>query len=257
MRSRCCTTSRRKTLQEGTSCPLLRLIVLITTLGHIREMAAVSVSQATGDGLALRVITDADHEVWLVLYDPVKTFRALRDAAVLGASNTRNLAISVAYAGAIVGFVNLLEPEDPCQGAMEVMFSAAEKGFGPLMYDIAMSSSPNGIVSNRTSVSPRARNVWKSYLERRPDVDALPLDNVDDPKTPPPEDDCKTFGVYGDGHPLDFAYVTKTGVDVKSLVRADERFRREKLASTSRDLFDNVIVVAADLFFGKKYGSAT
>lgn len=43
---------------------------------------------------------------------------------------------------------------------------AALKGWGPMMYDIAMANSPNGLVPDRNSVSPSAERVWQRYQTR-------------------------------------------------------------------------------------------
>ena len=60
----------------------------------------------------------------------------------------------------------------------EVENVSAEKGYGPLLYDVAMElvgpgdyMGDNGIMCDRTSVSAAARNVWKHYFENRTDVE--------------------------------------------------------------------------------------
>ena len=61
----------------------------------------------------------------------------------------------------------------------EVESVNSEKGFGPLLYDIAMEMVNKvggvGLMSDRRSVSPEARNVWRKYFEDRGDVDRKPL----------------------------------------------------------------------------------
>ena len=59
----------------------------------------------------------------------------------------------------------------------EVVNSAAHKGWGPLLYDVAMELvsskqyiGAEGITPDRMSVSYEARNVWKYYFNNRPDV---------------------------------------------------------------------------------------
>ena len=56
----------------------------------------------------------------------------------------------------------------------EVESVNSEKGFGPLLYDIAMEMVNKvggvGLMSDRRSVSPEARNVWRRYFEDRGDV---------------------------------------------------------------------------------------
>ena len=48
--------------------------------------------------------------------------------------------------------------------------TAAEKNFGPDMYDFAlMTGYPNGVMPSHT-IRPAARNVWTYYMDHRPDV---------------------------------------------------------------------------------------
>jgi hypothetical protein len=69
--------------------------------------------------------------------------------------------------GVIVGFIRVL-PSDFSPKVWEVKGSAAEKGYGPIMYDIAMSLvSPNFLMADRSVVSPDARKVWKYMYDHR------------------------------------------------------------------------------------------
>lgn len=78
-----------------------------------------------------------------------------------------------------------------CNGAWEVTRSAAEGGFGPTLYDMVMSISPNGITSDRRSVSRSARKVWDFYAHNRPEIEKRFLDGAN--LTSTKEDDCRTF----------------------------------------------------------------
>jgi hypothetical protein len=55
----------------------------------------------------------------------------------------------------------------------EVRYVAAQKGWGPFIYDVAMSLSP-GLMPDRLKVSPAARHVWEVYA-KRPDVEPIDL----------------------------------------------------------------------------------
>lgn len=69
--------------------------------------------------------------------------------------------------GLIVGFIRV-RPSDFDAKVWEVKGSAAEKGYGPVMYDIAMSLiSPSYLMADRSTVSDQARNVWKYMYEHR------------------------------------------------------------------------------------------
>jgi len=72
--------------------------------------------------------------------------------------------------------------------AYEVESAFTDKGFGPLLYDIAMEMvyllGGVGLMPDRTSVSPAARKVWEKYFTSRSDVEhkELPQDLFDTPK---------------------------------------------------------------------------
>ena len=54
----------------------------------------------------------------------------------------------------------------------KIDFSAAEKGYGPLLYDMAMSTIyPNWLAADRNSVSDDAIRVWNFYFNNRTDVE--------------------------------------------------------------------------------------
>ena len=131
----------------------------------------------------------------------------------------------------VLGYIELQHPDDPCNGAKEVVHSAAKSGYGPLMYDIAMSVSNGGIVSDRMSVSDDAMGVWDYYMNNRSDVEAHPLDDAEDPKTPPPGDDCGFHHPdFGDDENLDLMSLnhsyTGDPVDVESLMDEGELMSR-------------------------------
>ena len=69
----------------------------------------------------------------------------------------------------------------------EVESVNADKGYGPLLYDIAMEmvflKGDAGLMADRRSVSSDARKVWKTYFEERGDVgkEPLPVDMFEEP----------------------------------------------------------------------------
>lgn len=84
----------------------------------------------------------------------------------------------------------------PCSGAWKVMYASAEKGWGPLLYEVAIewaSQNGGGLTSDRRSVSKKAAAVWDKYLKRT-DVSKNQLDTMNpelDKLTPEdPSDDC-------------------------------------------------------------------
>jgi len=82
-----------------------------------------------------------------------------------------------------------------CGGANRIEYSAAQKGYGPLMYDIAMAASPNGLMADRTFVSPMARKVWQHYYYNRKDVVKTDLTKSRGMKN------CPTHAEFGDEKP--------------------------------------------------------
>ena len=79
-----------------------------------------------------------------------------------------------------------------CGRAGSVVQSAnAKTGMGPLAYDVAIEETEGlGLISDRTTVSPAARAVWDYYLNNRPDVEAIQLDDPFNSLTPEDEDNC-------------------------------------------------------------------
>jgi hypothetical protein len=56
--------------------------------------------------------------------------------------------------------------------AYEVLVSAAEGGYGPLLYDAVMENLyPKWLTPDRKTVSPDASRVWKHYFDQRSDVE--------------------------------------------------------------------------------------
>lgn len=79
-------------------------------------------------------------------------------------------------------------------GAYEVTQSRAPMGYGPLLYDVAMelaTEAGSGIMADRRNVSQAARDVWSYYLEQRPDVEAVQLDNMKNFLTPTDDDNAR------------------------------------------------------------------
>ena len=84
-----------------------------------------------------------------------------------------------------------------CNKAWEVIRSAAEGGLGPTLYDLVMSIAPHGIMSDRSSVSRDAQNIWGFYAKNRRNIDKQYLDDADIEVTWQEDDDCNTHGGRG------------------------------------------------------------
>jgi len=82
----------------------------------------------------------------------------------------------------------------PCSGAFVVNSSGADRGWGPLLYDVAMefaSMKGGGLAPDREDVSEDAYAVWNYYLKRRPDVKKVQLDDTENTLTKAPGDNCR------------------------------------------------------------------
>jgi hypothetical protein len=106
----------------------------------------------------------------------------------------------------------------PCSGAKEVSVSGAKEfGMGPLAYDVAIEAS-GGLMSDRLEVSKDARNVWKHYMKKRPDVIIQQLDNLKNELTPEREDNCDHPDGFSVSSPLTKMY-SKIGTPVMDELR--------------------------------------
>tara|TARA_R110000744_G_scaffold229533_3_gene347563 strand:+ start:1321 stop:1935 length:615 start_codon:yes stop_codon:yes gene_type:complete len=83
--------------------------------------------------------------------------------------------------------------EGPCFGAWKVIAVEAVRGWGPLLYDIAMEYATmkgGGLMADREEVTPMARKIWRYYLNNRDDVISHQLDDLENTLTPSEEDNC-------------------------------------------------------------------
>jgi len=92
----------------------------------------------------------------------------------------RTLAVYVAEEGKPKahwpGWIKLQRVQVPDGNIWEVVNSAANKGYGPLLYDLAMEIVVGeigdlGVTCDTTSVSPEAQRVWDFYYSSRNDVE--------------------------------------------------------------------------------------
>jgi len=104
------------------------------------------------------------------------------------------------------GIIMIMKPlgMGNCLGAYVVSTSAVRQnlsGLGPLLYDIALEvAGESGLMSDRRTVSPEARNVWRYYQNNRPDIEKSQLDSKPGTITPDyKEDDCEQSSAKRDG----------------------------------------------------------
>lgn len=181
-----------------------------------------------------------------VLYNPAKLAEELpkwRDAG--GDIN------SVIY-----GYLDVRPHKGDCWGAGEIKFSAAQKGYGPLMYELAMSDFEGGLMSDRNSTSDAARNVWKKYAQRA-DVGKKPFDDAKSPKTPPKVDDCKLIPDFdGEEAYLNQAYLGRGDAGGKAQMI---QLHKDTVATLADSLqmppneVEQAVYHMGDEYFGTRY----
>lgn len=135
------------------------------------DEAAVDIGSAIQEGLALCVKKN-NTEIYIDLYSP-KELEDLVENNDYSDKGLSNIIVATMY----VEFKNTLD-------AWVIGGSAAEKGFGPLLYDITMSAvAPGYLTSDRGSVSSSARKVWNYMLTVRPNDFIIKQisDNRDEP----------------------------------------------------------------------------
>jgi len=104
------------------------------------------------------------------------------------------------------GFASFHKAEDPCNGAWEVE-AIAGIGYGKILYGLGYALVPGGrLMPDRNFTSKRAKGAWMKSLGK---VRGFPLDDVNDPQTKDPNDDCTVRVPVKKGGPdpvLDMAY---------------------------------------------------
>jgi len=88
-----------------------------------------------------------------------------------------------------------------CDGAWIIAGAEANRGWGPLLYDVAMewaTINGNGLTPDRYEVSAAARRVWDYYLNNRSDVKNSQLDDMQNTLTEPEEDNCNQYSAGRD-----------------------------------------------------------
>ena len=106
----------------------------------------------------------------------------------------------------VKGYASFRQPDEPCNGAWEVS-SIAGIGLGKTLYGLGYYMAPNGrLMPDRSFSSKRAKNAWAKSSGK---MQGFPLDDIKDPRTDDPNDDCELQVPTKQGGPkpvLDVAY---------------------------------------------------
>lgn len=148
--------------------------------------------RAANAGLAVCVVGSPEFFGQLIIYDPEIIYRLVREYKEADIPINNTLIYNSIYEEPIVrAGITWNESRDPCNGAKIVSKAASVdgSGMGPSAYEAAIWYT-DGLASDRIDTSRRAGQVWSKYYDRD-NVEKFPFDNVDEPQTPPKEDDCE------------------------------------------------------------------
>lgn len=168
------------------------------------EEAEIKHSQHVRTLMPLAVfVEDAGSEKTAILYSPQdvdKLLRQFQDAEEKRKEDYRHYWEKIRLAdmsieGAVRGIIQLRQPSNPCWGAWEVIASAGPGGadIARTVYGLGYALSPSGIIMpDRASVSGAAKAAW-ARVAGKGGRKVLPLDDITNPKTPDPQDDCRLY----------------------------------------------------------------
>ncbi len=227
----------------------IKLFIFVNIKKYIKNYiifeAAIKAEQASSQGISMiiREYSGASH---IILYDSNKFIEIFKESIeTIGDPFDTNVPI--------IGFMSIKSNEGKCNGSSFIDGSAAIKGYGPLVYDIGMSISKNNTLSpDRKMVSDKAKSVWSYYKNNRSDVIKKPYDDIHNPRTEDPEDDCFLHGKEPGESILDISYTLKSDVNYQSLLKNHEKcfdILKQIYNKISENWFDLHIVKSAETFF--------
>ncbi len=213
--------------------------------GVLKEAAATT-QNAAGSNLAL-MRRQSGGQTAYVLYAPAIVEQMLTSGDIDASQISK----------AIYGYISILPHQGEAWNAGEVKLSAAQKGYGPLMYQYAMSDYAGGLFPDRGSTSQAARGVWQKYAARS-DVEKKPFDDPKAPKTPDKIDDmvpARGTTYDGDEAYLNQAYDAPGDASGRSgLMQAHKQFLQKMAAQKmSSQVVETMIDNLGDEYFGARY----
>jgi hypothetical protein len=175
----------------------------------------------------------------IVLYDANAAVQALRS---MSGETTGDMARALVAASAVRGCMVLSQPSKRCDGALYVSSVAADKGFGPLLYDFALSSAR--IMPDRKVVTSAAQRVWKYYYESRDDVEKVQLS------------DCKKQKDARRAPWLDCWYRLKQPISAGSLLAKHENVVAQLRSELSQMEVYAALASAGERLFASRFDAA-
>lgn len=229
-------------------------------LSVIKEQLSSPVEKASNTNFACSLIEGDDEYYTVTIYDPqalekaISKFDNVEELSDYFIADFEKKIDEII----IVASVDFCKPETTKVGqswdAFEVATSASHPKYrlGPVAYDIAMyyaSKYAGGLMSDRKTVSSKARSVWKKYLNDRPDVQKKEFDDKNNPRTETKVDDSK-LQTYDE---LNHAYQIKQ--KPQGLDRLENNHKmflqtwHEKKGS--KEKLDTLLVRGGDMLFNK------
>lgn len=205
-------------------------------------------SEASSQGLALAKFS-LNESVYFVLYRPGELLEFAQNLERFnpGFLNPNQLEKAIQQlvnetTNPVIGLIRIYK--DSC--AWIVQNSAAEKGYGPMLYDIALSfAGPHGLTSDRAEgVSPSARNIWKHYAtQRKAEMRIYPFME---------DDECSSFSNDQDSWFLDAKYTLKNprAVNWGSLLNTSNDTLSQLQSPVPGDV---LLRRLGSIYFSKKY----
>lgn len=191
-----------------------KLLEQLVTANFLLLEASVDLTALASQGLALYTGDDGTTKDF-VLYKPQPLLELVQKAPDI---LSKKELLSKYASTIVVGFLQITNEKVSSCGAWTVVYSSAQKGYGPVLYDIAMSDiSPDYLSSDRNKVSPLARNVWDYYLNNR--SSEFNIRNM------PEEEQCQFADDYelGKNKSLNVAFAIKNKLNPSGLVQANNQ----------------------------------
>lgn len=218
---------------------LLESLIESVLSEELLDEAAVSVDSLVSQGIALFVDDDGTNRDF-IFYKPETLLKFVaNNPKAKEKESLRQAAPQV-----IVGYMEIKNENLAEFGAWNVGYAAAVKGYGPPMYDIAMSSiSPEFLSSDRKHVSQFARRVWAYYLTNRANEFYI--------KKMPSEGSFSDESNLGNDENLNYAFAIKQPVNFSSLVQKNEETMKtlQKTNTEIYRMFDSVMIRMAFQFY--------
>lgn len=228
------------------------------------QEAAVAIDSVANKGIGLFADYDKTHPSFVL----VDIKDAKHEIAGIGASieaddenypDVDDLVDSITGKIRIVGAIGL-EKYDDCM-FYSVAYVVASKGYGPVLYDIAMTYVTQehfALTSDREIVRPQARNIWMKYLQRN-DVKKHPIEAPECLSTTQTNDatEKKLFNTaFSAGNLVNTDALENTWQAFRDSVLAEVRIRADQdYYESFKDAFKRAILQkASEAFDGAFHG---